>query len=157
MKRHECFIELSRDHHDGLMLAVRLQQGKRALLRLWSHDPEWQAAYVVRFFQEHLQKHFQIEEELVFPLAERYLRPEDNVITDRLRAEHGDMKMLVETLRTPPTTPVETVLSRFGQILERHIHTEEREFFSLCEKYVPDDVLTRLVASMATSQTKGGA
>ena len=54
MKRHDSLVPLSREHHDGLLLAVRLQQGRAALPRLWSHDLVWQAEYVTRFFGEHL-------------------------------------------------------------------------------------------------------
>ena len=69
MKRHPGLIPLSREHHDGLLLATRLQQGRNALLRLWSHDLVWQAQYVVKYFREELIDHFATEEEIIFPLG----------------------------------------------------------------------------------------
>ena len=73
MKRHPAFVALSQEHHDGLLLATRLQQGTNALLRLWSHDLHWQSDYVVKFFDENLRQHFSVEEEIVFPVAGQYL------------------------------------------------------------------------------------
>lgn len=141
MKRHAKLVVLSREHHDGLLLAVRLQQGEQALERLWSHDPLWQAAEVVRFFETHLTPHFADEENLLFPLAERYF--EDAAVVGRLRSEHDEMRHLAGALRTP-SGDVARMLKRFGEILEGHIRCEEREFFPACEERIPEQELQQL-------------
>lgn len=155
MNRHDCFLPLSRDHHDGLLLAVRLQQGSRALLRLWSHDPQWQAEYVIRFFHDNLQEHFSIEEREVFPLADRYFPQEKNKITTRLRSEHDEMKQCIELLGRPGSEPVSSILVNFGKLLEQHIHTEEREFFPMCEQYFPGELLEQLITVIPGSHDRG--
>lgn len=141
MKRHPALVALSQDHHDGLLLAVRLQQGTKALERLWSHDPAWQAAEVVRFFGEHLERHFAVEENVLFPLADRYLVGDP--VVDRLRSEHAELRRRAGALRAP-SGDVREQLRRFGELLERHIRTEEREFFPACEERIPESELQRL-------------
>ena len=152
MKRHESLVELSKDHHEGLLLAVRLQQGPRALLRLWSHDPVWQCEFIVRFWDEHLRMHFAAEEQHVFPMAVRLLS-NANLVT-QLKKEHAQMRAMIEEFRKNGTTlgkeHLTEKLKEFGSLLENHIRCEEREFFPLCEHHFPDDAKHELLAAMAS-------
>lgn len=138
LKRHPALIPLSRDHHEGLLVAVRLQQGTNALLRLWSHDLLWQAEYVVMFFDEHLSRHFEEEEKILFPIAKAYLAEHQSIV-DRLLNEHEEMRSMVERFREPEENQLSNQLKTFGKILEQHIRCEERELFPLCEKKIPAD------------------
>lgn len=140
MKRHDSLIALSRDHHEGLLLAARLQQGKNALLHLWSHDPRWQAEYVVKFFDDHLVPHFEAEEKVLFPTAESYLK-ELLPMAHRLIEEHAQMRSFAVYFRRPDEKMLEANLQQFGKLLEEHIRCEEREFFPKCEASIPIDVL----------------
>lgn len=142
MKRHQSFVPLSQDHYDGLLLAVRLQQGKQALERLWSHDPAWQANYVAEFFASHLAPHFEAEEMVVFSVAQKHLP--DNPLVNQLIAEHEEMRMFAEYFRKPATHSLPGKLVQFGELLERHIRCEEREFFPLCESSLPREVLEKM-------------
>lgn len=153
MKRHSSLIPLSREHHDGLLLATRLQQGKKALPRLWSHDLHWQAHYVVAFFDDHLDRHFRIEEEIVFPTAKKFLKDKSDTIA-QLLDEHEEVKKLVESLRTPSLKNLEDALILFGQVLEKHIRTEEREFFPLCEEQIPTEELEKMGRSVKQHDKK---
>jgi len=153
MKRHSSFIPLSREHHDGLLLATRLQQGRNALLRLWSHDLHWQAEYVVKFFDENLDAHFTIEESVVFP-AVRTSVPTGQDIVQRLLDEHAEMREIVEFLRHPTQKKLECTLTRFGEILEQHIRCEERELFPLCENTLPEEQLERLGKNIRLAEKK---
>lgn len=143
MKRHPSFVVLSRDHHDGLLLAMRLQQGKNALERLWSHDPFWQAEYVVKFFEEHLTKHFEEEELYLFPLSEQH-DPEAIPMVRRLKEEHEEMRRMIDFFRNPDEKKLECNLSSFGKLLEEHIRCEEREYFPLLERILPEETLAAI-------------
>ncbi len=147
MKRHPAFIPLSREHHDGLLLATRLQQGTKALERLWSHDLQWQSGFVVEFFETNLSGHFRIEEEFLFPTVAG-LMPKDNGMIGDLIREHREMEALVETLRHPTGKPPEATLKRIGEILERHIRREERELFPFCEAHMSASTLASLGRKM---------
>jgi hemerythrin-like domain-containing protein len=146
MKRHQSFISLSREHHDGLLLATRLQQGRKALLRLWSHDLHWQAEFTVKFYDDNLANHFRMEEEIIFPAAEQFIP--DNELRKRLLREHQEMREMVEFLRHPDEKKLECTLTRFGELLESHIRCEEREYFPLCETSVPEHILNDLGTKM---------
>jgi hemerythrin-like domain-containing protein len=147
LKRHPGLQTLSRDHHEGLLLAVRLQQGPKALLRLWSHDPVWQADYVIRFYREHLAGHFEEEETMLFPVVSGYLGKNHPMIT-RLFTEHTAMREMINRLSTTDPARLTAMLTEFGQLLEQHIRTEERELFIMCEKLFNDEdwkTITRLL------------
>ena len=146
MKRHPGLAPLSREHHDGLLLAARLQQGRNALLRLWSHDPRWQAEFVVKFFEDHLAAHFATEEEIMFPPGAGLpgLRP----VVEELLAEHEEMRAIVSILREPDEKKLECSLARFGQVLEHHIRTEERVFFPRCEAEMTEAQLDAMTAAI---------
>jgi len=143
MKRHLAFIPLSREHQDGLILATRLQQGRKALLRLWSHDLNWQAEYVVKFYDDSLSTHFDVEEKLVFPLAQIYFGEKAKIV-QRLYEEHSSMKSMVESFPRPNQKILGENLTNFGKLLEAHIHCEERDFFPFCEKIIPEEKLNEL-------------
>ena len=140
MKRHASLVPLSRDHHDGLLLATRLQQRRNALLRLWSHDPFWQADYVVKFFEDHLSPHFEAEEKILFPVSEPFLEEKKELI-EKLLQEHEDMRSFVQSFRQPEEKKLECNLEQFGKLLEEHIRCEEREFFPLCEQAIHPEAL----------------
>lgn len=153
MKRNKALVALSRDHHDGLLLAVRLQQGKKALLRLWSHDPLWQAGYVVKFFEDHLVPHFEAEEKTLFPLAEQFLK--ESSVIKKLVEEHGEMRRYIDSFRSPDEKKLECDLEQFGKLLEAHIRCEEREFFPLCEEKIPAEVLLEAQVSIDQYRPQG--
>ncbi|MBS4027426.1 MAG: hemerythrin domain-containing protein [Ignavibacteriales bacterium] len=143
LKRHAALVQLSREHHDGLLLAVRLQQGKNALLRLWSHDVFWQAEYIVKFFDEHLTNHFAEEERFLFPLGRKYIT-EPHTIVDQLEREHQHMRLYVDLFRNPKEKNLVENLKQFGKLLEQHIRCEEREFFPLLEIHLPEQTWKEL-------------
>jgi hemerythrin-like domain-containing protein len=150
MKRHRALIPLSRDHHAGLLLATRLQQGKRALLRHWSHNPHWQAQHVVEFFDEHLTEHFK-KEHILFPAVKPYLK-EQSAIIDRLLDEHRRMTAMVDNLRKPTGADLPRQLVEFGKLLEDHIHREERDVFPLCEELVPEQEWEQIEHTLKVQQ-----
>lgn len=154
MKRHSSLIPLSREHHDALLLATRLQQGRTALLRLWSHDLRWQAEYVTRFFDDHLARHFDLEERWLFPPASQYVTTEPDLLNG-LREEHDEMRQMVAGLRDfreLEEKKLECTLAQFGQILEHHIRAEERKFFPLCEQYIPSATLSEIGDKLQEAQ-----
>lgn len=143
MKRHPALVSLSREHHDGLLLAIRLQQGTKALERLWSHDLFWQADFVTAFFDDNLARHFRVEEEILFPAVQTTAKEAKGMI-GILLAEHNEMREMTTFLRHPDEGKLAVTLVRFGEILERHIRREERELFPMCEEYMPAETLEAL-------------
>jgi hemerythrin-like domain-containing protein len=138
-KRHPSLIPISRDHHDGLVLAVRLRQGKKALLGDWSHDPSWQANHVVQFFHRRLIPHFEAEEKALFPTMKKCVKESVKTL-DTLLNQHEELKARVEKLESPNQMNLEVELKDFGDLLERHIRIEENNLFPMFEESIPEDI-----------------
>jgi hemerythrin-like domain-containing protein len=145
-KRHQSLVPLARDHHEGLLLAIRLQQGKQALLKLWSHDPAWQAAYVAEFYDKYLHTHFEAEEKGLFPLASTIAacRP----VVGELVVEHRALEEYVSRLRHPDKTTLQDDLRSIGALLEEHIRKEDRILFPSFEEHASEEMLEKAEAEI---------
>ncbi|MDA2924648.1 hemerythrin domain-containing protein, partial [Acidobacteria bacterium AH-259-L09] len=141
MKRHESLIPLSHDHHLGLILAQRIKQGKsKAPQSSWPERRDLQRDRAVEFFDTELIFHLQAEEKFLFPLAEKYLPPENEIIS-LLRKHHAQLRNLIMQLRAAEGLQLENMLLRFAHVLEEHIRKEERIFFQQIQKEIPEDQL----------------
>ena len=155
MKRHPSLVPLSRDHHHGLVMARRLILGRSTNPRAaWPADRSRQAARLIEFFETELRPHFEVEEAYVFPAAERHLG-EDAGRMRVLIAEHETMRAMIRGLIADPASDLEERLIAFGELLEAHIHTEERILFERMQTACDADVLQALGARIA--ERGGGA
>ena len=153
MKRHASLVPLSRDHHHGLVMAQRLILGRSTNPRAdWPADRTQQAIRLVEFFETDLRPHFDVEEAHVFPAAARDLG-DGAGRTRALIAEHETMRAMIRELVAEPTFRLEERLTAFGELLEAHIHTEERVLFEQmqdgCEPKVLEDLGARIAAAAA--------
>jgi iron-sulfur cluster repair protein YtfE (RIC family) len=136
MKRHDSLVPLSRDHHEALMLCLRIHRGLPAR----GGDLEWvasKARQVAAFFESHLVRHFRSEEEGVFPKLKGI--EDASVLIAELLSEHRRLEKLVEALRDCKREETASLLSNFADLLESHIRKEERVLFPLYERYVTAD------------------
>ena len=148
-KRHPSLVPLSREHHLALLLAFRLRQGLPHTQKP-TDSPQEQARDTVRFFQNNLATHFRAEEEALFPLIRKTL-PQAESLLNTLIAEHAEMRTQVETLEqtASETAGLTAQLKAFGDLLERHVRTEERELFPMFEADLPEDEAERLGNTIA--------
>lgn len=145
-KRHPSLVPLSREHHVALLLAFRLVHGLPPS-RQANDSPQAQAQDTVRFFQTKLATHFRAEEQALFPLI-RKTQPHAIPLIDTLLAEHADMRARVQALEQADPAELPAQLTAFGQLLERHVRSEERELFPLCEARLTADDAERLRAAI---------
>ncbi len=135
-RRHESIVPLSREHHFGLMLCLRIRQG----LRTRGADADWlrkKSEDTAVFFDSNLAQHFKAEEEVVFP--ELRAVPSAAELLDDLVSEHRRLEALVEQLRlhTDSNQSPADLLKEFAETLEAHIRREERTLFPLYELQIP--------------------
>lgn len=97
------------------------------------------AAEASRFFGESLTRHFEAEETVLFPLMAEY--PESRELVARLQGEHREFHDLVARAGDP--RGLRKFLFDFGDLLERHIRSEERGLFPAFEKLVPPEAADR--------------
>jgi len=139
-KRNQSLVALSHDHHHGLALALRLKQGDKALLNEgWTHDRREQANRVLRFYNQELRHHFYAEERALFPAMQKHM-PEATSLIAPLLTEHRMMENLVASLESAQHEQLELLLVELGDVLERHIRSEERELFALYQSAVSDEL-----------------
>jgi hemerythrin-like domain-containing protein len=140
MLRDKNLIPLSRQHQHALALCVRID---RALAK---GDPDlnaWQEE-MVRIWEGEIRFHFEAEEKVFFPAAEKYgsIQP----LVKHLLSEHGTLRGFFARARMRRLDA--SHLKTFGQTLSRHIRTEERQFFEECQRQMPSEELARLGAEM---------
>ena len=142
MKRHSALINLSREHHAALILAQILKKDGPNFKDLPTDD-EGKRNYTISFYKTDLAKHFQFEEEILFPFVNKQsdLLKEQTV---QLISEHKKLKRLIQKLSIPGD--VETMLDRIGMLLEKHIRFEERVYFQKVQEIFPDNELDELLS-----------
>jgi len=140
-RRHESLIPLSREHHYGLLMCLRIHRG----IENHQADVSWlseRADKVIRFFESDLKTHFEAEEEIVFPAMSGM---EDSKATiDQLVNEHRNLERLVRRLRKARDLQLAPLLREFADLLEAHIRTEERALFPRYEQGVSSELATQV-------------
>ncbi|KIA88844.1 hemerythrin domain-containing protein [Kaistella jeonii] len=130
MKRHEALIQLSRDHHFGLLLCWKLKEGLKREIPV-----ERMEKYIDLFYLQNLKPHFAEEEETIF----KVLGEEHPLIKEAISQHRTFKKMIENGFKSPEE--VET----FRALLELHIRTEEREIFPEIEKQATDEQLENIL------------
>lgn len=128
LKRHKALKNLSREHHDGLIFALRLQKGVAKKAKI-----EHMEDYVNWFWENYLHPHFQMEEQHLFPLCD-----ESNEFVLKAKAQHCEIKSLIET--QPKTYEL---LKSLYQKIQNHIRFEERELFMRIQDQLSEKDLAR--------------
>ena len=126
MKRHEALQPLSREHHHGLLLCWKIRTGLSKNV-----SPERIKKYVEWFYSEHIEAHFEVEEQHIFPLLGM-----NHQMVKKAMAEHRRLKRLFTG-----EEEVEKSLSRIEDELERHIRYEERELFPKIQETASEEQL----------------
>ena len=130
LKRHAALVELSKDHHFGLLLVWKIRQGLRLAV-----DSERIAAYCRYFFQEDLQHHFREEEAHLFNLIDQ------DELSLKAKADHDVLRNLVQRLDKESS---QDMLNLFDDTLEQHIRFEERELFRHYQECLTEEQLDSL-------------
>ncbi len=116
MLRHDRFIELAREHHAALRLAVRLRRGGDASELRQLVDAERAA----------LERHFDEEDDWV---EQELLRLGETAMSQRMAEEHLLLRELLATAYD------EDSLQRLGTLLHDHARFEDRELFPCVEAH----------------------
>jgi len=137
MLRHPSLIPLSHQHHNGLVLCVMT---RRSLAQDSSAENIARlAGRIVDRYELELINHFEIEEQVLFPVCGPM------PLVDTLVGEHRAMEALIPRLRTSPAADL---LEEFCQLLSTHIRREENELYEQIQRSLPRDVLERAGAEI---------
>lgn len=131
IKRHEALQPLSREHHQGLLLAMKVGKGLKkgvALNRI--------KKYVDWFFSHYLKSHFEAEEKYAFPIL-----GDNHAGIQQAIEEHRKIEAFV---KSPMHGIQEEQLIEFKQLLEGHIRLEERQLFNEIQEKASEEVLSEM-------------
>ena len=148
MKRNPALYTLSHDHHQGLILAQQLKKGAPQYKGLPS-TLEDKKEYTLSFYKTELIKHFQDEEEILFPSVKNKNDELDRKIAEII-SEHRKMESLIKNLEE--TDQLQNLLDELGWLLEKHIRKEERDVFMEIENVLTEEELQ--VISEEISQSR---
>lgn len=137
MKRNKNLVELSRDHHHGLLLGWKVRQG----LKLKASE-KLIAEYVQYFTNAALVQHFKEEEVVLL----KYL-PDQDIYKQRTLQEHREFLSRVGSLDDPDKVSSANLLET-ADLLDRHIRFEERELFPYLEQALNESELAEVGAAL---------
>ena len=124
MKRHEALVQLSRDHHFGLLLCWKLKEGLKKDISV-----ERMSKYIVLFYEQNLKPHFAEEEETIFLILGN-----SHPLIEEAISQHRELeKMISDGFETPEQ------IQTFRDLLELHIRTEERQIFPEIENTATEE------------------
>ena len=127
MKRSYALETLSWEHHNGLVLAFRLEQG----LQFGTSLQELKN-YLLHVWQSALRFQFQVEENYLLIEACKQVLQED---FKRMCEEHQEFYSLIKSLKhCEKEEKINQMINSFYHKLKDHIRFEEREFFPKVEK-----------------------
>jgi hemerythrin-like domain-containing protein len=140
VKRHPALEQLSRDHHQALVVAQRLKRADDA-------SATAARAEFLTYWQQHGREHFREEEEVLLPACAGFMDA-DHPLIARVLTDHVRIRHLADRLGSTANPPLQA-LHELGERLERHVRLEERELFPLIERSASEDDLRRLVTDMS--------
>ncbi len=138
MKRAEQLQDLSREHHQSLVMAKRIAEVAEN-----GSDEELLAAIekVKDYYETELEIHFQHEERTVFaPIYKEY--KEHIGLASGLLKEHGAIRLLIPTLNLDNARDG---LAGFAEVLKNHTRVEERELFPIIEELFTEEQLNAVL------------
>jgi hemerythrin-like domain-containing protein len=140
MKRHQALEQLSRDHHQALVVGLRLKRAAEATAT------EARDRFI-EYWNAEGREHFREEEEVLLPACAGFIDIDHPIIAGVL-ADHGRIAHLASEVAQGEDPPVR-LLHELGIQLERHVRREERDLFPMIERALPDAQLRQLVALLA--------
>jgi iron-sulfur cluster repair protein YtfE (RIC family) len=139
MKRHPALEELSRDHHQALVVAQRLKRADDA-------SAEQARSGFLDYWQREGRDHFREEEEILLPALARFTDPHQPLIGRVLR-DHVSIRRRARQLCGGASL---AELRGLGEELAEHVRREERELFPLIERVMPEPELRQLVSKLGS-------
>jgi hypothetical protein len=129
LKRDPNLVCLSREHHDGLVMCLRIERElpvvDMAVLDALYTD-------LNDFWEQSLLRHFRAESECLLARLIRHVAIDDP-LAERLNLDHLRLAALIADMRdTPEKRP--QAIKDFGTLLRDHIKWEEEQLFEITQQ-----------------------
>src|ERR1051326_8883797 len=136
MLRDRNLIPLSHQHQHALALCVRIDRG----LASPAADIKQFNTEIAQLFDSEIRYHFEAEEKVLFPFAQRAASLRE--LVDELRIEHASLRKYAAQAATASLTMAE--LQLFAASLSAHVRKEERQLFEGMQEFFPPEELSRV-------------
>jgi hypothetical protein len=133
MERHISLVPLSHEHK-RLLFVCRYLKKDAAPYEGFPLETQARYEYIIKVFQELMVPHIQKEEYLFEKCTGRHAAV-DKMIRE-LQEEHLVISRMYSNLAD--SADLDTAMDEVATSLEAHIRKEEREFFELLQKELPD-------------------
>jgi hemerythrin-like domain-containing protein len=140
MQRDRNLIPLSHQHQHALALCVQIERG----LRSEHPDPQHWQQEIARLFESEIRYHFEAEEKVLFPFAQR--APSLRDLVDELRIEHVSLRQYAAGAAAGRLTVPE--LQLFSASLAAHVRKEEQQLFEGMQEFFSLEDLTKAGAEL---------
>jgi iron-sulfur cluster repair protein YtfE (RIC family) len=144
VKRDPSLSSLSRDHHQALVIAQKLQ-------RATSDNTAEPRAALLAFWDAEGRRHFRLEEEVLLPAFAAHGDPYHPLVA-RVLCDHVAIRHRVRLLGRSPTC-VAAGLRELGRQLAAHVRLEERELFPLIETAMSASQLAALARDLERAES----
>ena len=141
---------LSREHQHGLALCVRLRRRMEAG-GISESELQNMRTDVRHFYDSEARAHFDAEEQVLFPAADRHTELQS--ITQQLRREHVELRQRATSIVTANAEE----LAELAEQLSRHIRKEENELFERMQKLMSRAELDALAQPLEAALGTSGA
>jgi hemerythrin-like domain-containing protein len=138
-KRHEALQPLTHHHHHALVVALKLKRAGTEESKLSSEEIR-QALRT--FWEQGGQEHFREEEEILLPAYARHETLHAPEIAEAL-LEHVRVRSLAGEILEARDDSIEK-MHELGDLLDAHVHKEERVIFPMIEDALPEEQLQAL-------------
>jgi hemerythrin-like domain-containing protein len=143
VKRSPALQPLSRDHHQALVAAQRLRRAESVAEA---------AAEFLEFWDDHGQRHFQVEEEVLLPIWAEH-GAHDHPTVARVLTDHVAIRREAARIRGKEAGLDD--LQALGERLNDHVRFEEEELFPLIERTLDEPAQQRLAREVMTAEERG--
>jgi hypothetical protein len=131
MKRHEKLIPYSHFHRKILFLAL-ISKSNAPDVKGYPTKIESKIDFALDFYKNELSYHFLQEKTKLFDQYQHRDSEIDLLVKDLLK-EREKIKLLFHQLSLERK---EGILNSLGELLEKHVRKEEREFFELLQRKI---------------------
>lgn len=140
MERVEALRQLSREHHEALVLARR---ARATAAEPHSAATQAQCTHLLARWAAQFEPHFALEEQTLLPALARAGQAASVAVA---LAQHAALRQLVERIRRGDAQ----ALALWGEAMDTHVRFEERTLFPLAQTVLDPAVLAAVMNGPAT-------
>jgi len=125
LPEEDVLTYLLQQHHHGLVLCQNIHQGLRKNI-----EPDRIKKYCIWFFKQHIEIHFKIEEQYIFPILGN-----DHALVKKALREHRKIKRLIDD-----TVDITKAVNLLEELVEAHIRFEEKNIFTEIQQRATEEI-----------------